>query len=130
MEKIKNPSPKKTHRTRKPEGMTLEEWQIALRREFGRDQKFRLKNVGGEPFFSDFSVANPQSGNTYRVAIRSLMPEMNFCSCPDFAVNSLGTCKHVEFTLGTLERTRDGRAALARGFAPDYSEVFLRYGTK
>ncbi|MBM4082445.1 MAG: DEAD/DEAH box helicase, partial [Planctomycetes bacterium] len=54
----------------------------------------------------------------------------NYCSCPDFAVNTLGTCKHVEFTLAKLQRQRGGRAALAQGFRPRFSEVYLRYGPK
>ena len=89
-------------RLRKPEEMSLEEWQVGLRREFGRAQKFRVKNVGGEPLFSEFEVANPATKRTYRVAIRGAALGENFCSCPDFAVNTLGTCKHVEYVLGKL----------------------------
>ena len=117
-------------RTRKPDNMSLEEWQIALRREFGRQQKFRLKNIGREPVFSEFHVTNPQTRKTYRVAIRGVQPGDNFCSCPDFAVNTLGTCKHVEFTLAKLERQRGGKAALRAGYAQPYSEIYLRYGAK
>jgi hypothetical protein len=84
-------------RLRKPEEMSLEEWQVGLRREFGRAQKFRVKNVGGEPLFSEFDVANPATKRTYRVAIRGAALGENFCSCPDFAVNTLGTCKHVPY---------------------------------
>ncbi|MFZ4738007.1 MAG: SNF2-related protein [Bradymonadia bacterium] len=35
----------------------------------------------------------------YRVEIRSATERMNTCSCPDFAVNQLGTCKHIEAVL-------------------------------
>ena len=45
-------------RLRKPEDMSLEDWQVALRREFA-GQKFRLKNLGDEPLFSEFEVTNP-----------------------------------------------------------------------
>jgi len=110
--------------------MLLEDWQVALRREYGRQQKFRLKNVGQEPIFSDFEVTNPESGGTYRVAIRGAALGENFCSCPDFAVNTLGTCKHIEFTLGKVGRKRGGKAALALGFTPDYSQVYLHYGAR
>ena len=54
----------------------------------------------------------------------------NYCACPDFATNLLGTCKHIEFVLGKLERRRGGKAALERGFEADYSELFLRYGAE
>src|SRR5205814_10172494 len=89
----------KLSRLHKPDNLSLEEWQIRLRREFGRGQKFRLKNLGDRPAFSEFLVANPQSRNTYRVTVRGHRPGQNSCTCPDFATNSLGTCKHVEFVL-------------------------------
>jgi superfamily II DNA or RNA helicase len=120
----------KLSRTRKPDEMTLEEWQIALRREFGRQQKFRLKNLGPQRLFSEFEVTNPQTRRTYRVAIRGGGLGENFCSCPDFAVNTLGTCKHVEFVLGRIAKTRADKLALAAGFRPAFSEVFLQYGAK
>jgi hypothetical protein len=90
-------------RTRKPDDMTLAEWQIALRRQYGRDAQYTLKNLDQEPVFSDFEVTNPDSRSTYRVAIRGSQPGDNFCACPDYAINTLGTCKHIEFVLGKLE---------------------------
>ncbi len=121
---------KRISRLRKPADMPLEQWQIALRKQFGQEQDFRLKNIGDEPIFSEFTVKNPQSGGEYRVAIRGQRIGDNFCSCPDFAVNTLGTCKHVEFTLAKLQRKRGGKKAFAEGFQPAYSEVYLRYGAK
>jgi len=110
--------------------MPLEEWQRALRREFGREQKFELENLGDRPIFSEFAVTNPETGGSYRVAIRGTEPGDNYCSCPDFAVNTLGTCKHIEWTLARLERKRGGNKALREGFLPPYSEVHVRYGAR
>jgi superfamily II DNA or RNA helicase len=124
------PLGRKVSRLHQPEGMSLEAWQRALRRQFGREQQFILKNTGGHPIFSEFEVTNPQSRNTYRVVIRGTEPGNNFCACPDFATNTLGTCKHLEFTLARLGRTRANRQALARGFAPPFSEVYLHYGAR
>ncbi len=121
---------RKLSRTRKPEEMSLEQWQVALRRQFGREQKFRMRNVGGEPLFSEFEVRNPQTKRTYKVAIRGSGLGENFCSCPDFSVNTLGTCKHIEFVLGRLGKTRAAKVALAAGHQPAFSEVFLQYGAK
>ena len=73
-----------SHR-RKPPDMSLETWQRELRRQFGREQRFTLTNVGTESVFSDFEVRNPQNASTYRVAIRGLQPGENYCSCADFA---------------------------------------------
>ena len=121
---------RKISRLRKPEDMPLEHWQIALRRQFAQKQNFRLKNTGDEPIFSEFIVKNPQTEGEYRVAIRGFGLGDNYCSCPDFAVNTLGTCKHIEYTLAKLQRKRGGKKAMADGFHPPYSEIYLRYGAK
>ncbi|OQC07956.1 MAG: RNA polymerase-associated protein RapA [Candidatus Hydrogenedentes bacterium ADurb.Bin101] len=120
--------PVKTSRTRKPQDLTVEEWQIALRREYGRAQDFSLKNLSKEPFFSEFSVTNATNRHTYRVVIRGKKPGLNFCSCPDFAVNTLGTCKHIEWTLAKLERKHGAKKAFREGYRPSFSEVYLEYG--
>jgi hypothetical protein len=102
----------KLSRLKKPEKMELEAWQRELRRQFGREQHFLLTNIGTHPVFSEFHITNPESKNTYRVAIRGIQLGENYCSCPDFTTNALGTCKHVEFTLAALERQRGGNRAL------------------
>ncbi|MFW6161557.1 MAG: DEAD/DEAH box helicase [Planctomycetota bacterium] len=116
--------------TRKPEDMTLEQWQVALRREYGREQNFEMENIGDHRVFSEFAVTNPETERTYRVAIRGTGLGVNYCSCPDFAVNTLGTCKHIEFALARLGRSKRRRAQLERGYTPPYSEVYLRYGSR
>ena len=120
----------KISRLHKPEDMGLEQWQIALRKQYAEKQNFILKNIGNEPIFSEFIVTNPQTKGEYRVAIRGLGLGDNYCSCPDFAVNTLGTCKHIEYTLIKLQRKRGGKKAFAEGFQPPYSEIYLRYGAK
>lgn len=120
----------KLSRLHKPENMSLEEWQIALRRQFGREQNFALKNLGADPVFSEFEVRNPQRKSVYHVQIRGRLPGENACTCPDFATNTLGTCKHIEFTLATLERKRGALARLRAGFQQEYSEVYLHYGAR
>jgi superfamily II DNA or RNA helicase len=122
--------PPKISRLRKPPEMSLEQWQIALRRQFAQKQDFRLANIGDQPILSEFTVTNPQTRREYRVAIRGQGLGDNYCSCPDFAVNSLGTCKHIEWVLRKLQRTQGARRVLAQGFHPAYSQVYLRYGAK
>ena len=117
-------------RTHKPEDMELEEWQRLLRKQFGERQEFKLVNVGVHPVFSDFHLTNPESGKTYRLAIRGEKAGDNYCSCPDFSINTLGTCKHVEFTLATLKKKRGVVRQFESGFQPGYSEVYLSYGLK
>jgi superfamily II DNA or RNA helicase len=107
--------------------MDVDTWQAGLRREFGRAQRFRCENIGAEAVFSEYAVTNPQKGTRYRVAIRGSARGDNYCSCPDFSTNALGTCKHVEFVLKKLER-QAGKRALKAGFHPAYSEIHLHYG--
>ncbi len=116
-------------RTHAPPDLLPVDWQRALRRQFGREQAFVLDNKGEEPFFSDFRVSNPQTKTSYRVAIRGLQPGDNFCSCPDYATNELGTCKHIEFVLARLKRKRGAKAALAKGWRAVFSELYLRNDT-
>ena len=120
------PKDPKLSRTHAPAGISPLEWQRILRRQFGREQAFGLDNVGTEPFFSEFRISNPQSKSSYRVAIRGKQPGDNYCACPDYATNELGTCKHIEFVLARLEKKRGAKAALARGYHPPFSELYLR----
>ena len=40
-------------RLQKPADLPLDAWQRELRRQFGREQRFRLENTGHEAVFSD-----------------------------------------------------------------------------
>jgi len=121
------PTEPRLSRTRKPPELDTADWQTALRRQFGREQTFGLKNLGAEPVFSEFAVSNPATHMVYRVAIRGQALGQNACNCPDFATNDLGTCKHIEFTLAKLQSKRGGKAALKQGFTPEFSEIWLDY---
>ncbi len=116
----------KLSRTHAPVQLSAAEWQLGLRRQFGREQNFGLENLTGEPFFSEFRVSNPASKSSYRVSIRGRGPGGNFCACPDYATSELGTCKHIEFTLARLDKKRGAKAAFARGYQPSFSELYLR----
>ena len=120
----------KVSRNRRPDGMSLEDWQIALRRQYGRNQDFSVTNIGDDAVFSEFKVHNAVSGNTYRVAIRGTKLGDNYCSCPDFETNHLGTCKHIEWMLAHLEHDVHQAKRLHDGFFPPYTEIFLKYGSQ
>ena len=108
----------KVSKTHKPAELELEEWQRLLRRQFGQQQNFLLKNTGGHPTFSEFSLINSQTGKTYRIAIRGVAAGHNYCSCPDYAINNLGTCKHIEFTLAQLMKKRSAQKAFSSAYLP------------
>ena len=122
----KAPKAPTVSRTHAPDHMSAADWQRALRRQFGGEQKFQLDNLGTEPFFSEFRVGNAESRSNYRVTIRGTAPGDSFCTCPDYATNELGTCKHIEFTLVRLLKKRGAKAAFARGYQPAFSELYLR----
>ncbi len=54
-------------------------------------------------YFGTFHVRST-GGAGYDVEIRSLGARENSCACPDWRVNGLGTCKHVEGVLDRLRR--------------------------
>ena len=93
----KNPETVPYHR--KPTELSLEAWQIALRKQFVTGKTFDIKKLEGHLVFSDYVVYNPDTKNTYKVALRNNDQVMNFCSCLDFKTNHLGTCKHIEAVL-------------------------------
>ncbi|MBI3154271.1 MAG: DEAD/DEAH box helicase [Burkholderiales bacterium] len=120
-------------RQRPPPGLDADdsvawaEWQRALRRQYGRRQPFTLRAIDADGPFGEHEVGNPETGRAYRVRIHAALPGANRCSCADFASNELGTCKHIEFALARLAARRGGKAALARGWQPPYSEVWLHH---
>jgi SNF2 family DNA or RNA helicase len=120
---------------RKPDNLSLDEWQIGLRRQFATLQDFKITNIGPEAVFSDYSVYNPQTNNSYKVSIRSNPKEVtlgknfNFCTCYDFKTNGLGTCKHIEAVIHQIQGKRSTLSLFSKGnFQPTYSSVYLEYG--
>ncbi|BBO19038.1 DNA or RNA helicase superfamily II [Candidatus Brocadia pituitae] len=120
----------KISRTHKPEDLSLEDWQRILRKQYGEQQNYQLENTGNHPFFSEFKLTNPESGKVYKIAVRGDAPGDNYCSCPDYSINNLGTCKHIEFTLSWLMKRKGAKKAFMAGYTPSYSEIYLHYGLK
>lgn len=127
---IQSKKPKVSYH-KKPEELTVAQWQRELRRQFAADKKqfFNITYLGGEhPVFGDYSVANTVSGKLYKVALRDKNPGPNFCACMDFKTNGLGTCKHIEAVL--LDRTNNKKLSkfLLKEYRPSYTSIFLKYG--
>jgi hypothetical protein len=77
--------------------------EIQRRRDRASSEVFRITNLDAKhPIFSNFMVKSP-SGMDYSVEIRELSSRQFSCSCVDFRINGLGTCKHVEALLLHLE---------------------------
>lgn len=118
---------KKVSYHRKPDDMTLDEWQIALRKQFGKQSKFDLTNLGDHPIFSDFIIRNPETGNEYKIAIRSKDESANFCSCMDFKTNRLGICKHLGYAIPKLSRKRGHAKLFKEGHQKSHTSIYLDY---
>lgn len=123
--------PKKVSYYRKPENMTLEEWQIALRKQFAEKSVFQIEPFErSQPLNGDFWVTNPQNSRKYKVAFRGEASEWNYCSCPDFKTSQLGTCKHIEAVRLHLEQSAAGHRWLKEEHIPPYTSVYLSYKGK
>ncbi|WP_260291939.1 DEAD/DEAH box helicase [Sedimenticola hydrogenitrophicus] len=110
--------------------LSAREGALAERRKAGRSE-VRVKHLGGEPWFGTWRArsvdADPRFGRSYQVHIRSLHEPTNYCTCPDFAVNQLGTCKHIEAALHRISKRRDYRR-LADQSAP-HPYIYLDWNT-
>src|SRR5271157_4049596 len=104
----------------------LVEQQIAERRERAQSAVVRVQARPAGSLYGDYRVQSA-SGKTYRVAMRGPGLFENYCSCPDFAVNTLGTCKHIEALLLQL-RKKHGTALERREYARTRASISLQYG--
>ena len=104
----------------------LVEQQIAERRERAQDAIEKILQRPAGATYGDYRVKSA-SGKIYRVAMRGPGLFENYCSCPDFAVNTLGTCKHIEALLIRL-RKRHGQALGAKQYARSRASISLQYG--
>jgi hypothetical protein len=114
------PSPKGRKKTPRPSQgwRTTDEDEIERRRQRAAGEVLAVEALEPEhPVFGTFRVSS-EAGSSYEVEIRSLAERDNSCGCPDYEVNGLGTCKHVEAVLA--------RVGTARQTAKPRIEVFLR----
>src|SRR3989344_1522846 len=62
----------------------------------------------------------------WQIGLRSQDIGLNYCSCQDFRVSTLGTCEHIEFVWARLRHTRGLKKTIAAGHKPSYSSLSLR----
>ncbi len=107
----------------RPSDLTSKEWQIALRRQAAQKENLLVRQPGDEGQYGVYEVRNPLSHNVYKVVYRGLASKWNFCSCPDFRTNQLGTCKHIE----AVKIWRTDHRKVKLGDLPPYSSLYLTY---
>lgn len=85
---------------------TAIEWRVKR----GRTE-VKVEPVGDTVWFGAWKAGSITTDkhftHSYRVNIRSLTQRSNHCTCPDFATNQLGTCKHIEGVLHKISKRRD-----------------------
>jgi hypothetical protein len=99
--------------------------EIARRQYRGQTEKFRIRNVGSDPYFSEFEVHSLESTSCYRVEIRSLGDQINSCDCPDYSNNELGTCKHIEHVLFRLQKKGVKLFKHTEAVGSHFTEIYL-----
>jgi superfamily II DNA or RNA helicase len=123
----KSAKPAKSTKSKKPV-LRLQGWrttddeEIERRRQRAATEPLTIQSIEpGHPVFGSFRVSS-DAGSSYEVEIRSLSQNDNSCGCPDYQVNGLGTCKHVEALLARVRTPKIARAE------PDglRIEIFLR----
>ena len=108
----------------KPENMTLEEWQIKLRKQVTDIEHFDIGCVDDALCPGEYIVRNPEKSNEYKVVYRGANSEWNYCSCMDFKTSRLGTCKHIE----AVKRWFGGKRGVhVHRELPPYTSVYLSY---
>jgi len=105
----------------KPEGMSLVEWQVALRQQQAEKEAFVVSRVDDVDSSGEYRVENPAKRNAYKVVYRGKDSVWNYCSCMDFKTSQLGTCKHLEAVKLWSKHKRKQTEE------PSYSSVYIDY---
>lgn len=115
-------SPKVSYHYR-PENMTLEAWQIALRQQVAQKESFAISAINEKQYPGYYKVSNAVSKREYTVVFRGEGNLWNYCSCMDFKTSRLGTCKHLEAVKYWIEQNHK---KVYHG-NPSYTSVYLSY---
>ncbi len=89
--------------------LTTDEEEVKFRKQRGLKEAMDLTPLGAHAYPFDNYLVHSGTGLEYTVEIRSLSETFNSCSCPDFQVNNLGTCKHIEKVLYSLNQSKKSK---------------------
>lgn len=129
-------SKKKTHRRSKAKKVeqtktlpfgwdTSDEDEIKRRVSRAESEAMEVHGIDSKiGYFKDYKVLS-SSGKEYAVEIRSLSEHINSCSCTDYDINMLGTCKHIEKVLFVLKQKGKRKFAAATKAGSNMIEVYV-----
>ncbi|MGN0236639.1 MAG: DEAD/DEAH box helicase [Lepagella sp.] len=121
--KTQKPKTKKVSEQVQPGGISIRDWQVALRRQAAAADNLSVTPVTSGFARGEFFVRNYVSRRQYKVVCRGDNSPWNYCSCLDFKTSQLGTCKHIEAVKLWLEQN-PGHVCRT---SPLYTSVYLSY---
>ncbi|HUP78037.1 MAG TPA: SWIM zinc finger family protein, partial [Pirellula sp.] len=101
---------------------------IAERQGRAIKEKMVVKSADTKQLWTDYAVTSLESGKSYRVALRSLEHGESYCSCPDFRVNHLGTCKHILHVIEKVSK-KFPKTAFQKPYSRKNISLRVDYGT-
>ena len=107
----------------KPQSLSLEEWQVALRQQQAEKEVFAISQVDEEYCPGEYKIGNAITRNEYKVVYRGKNSMWNYCSCMDFKTSQLGTCKHLEAVKLWVKKKKKK----VNREQPSYSSVYIDY---
>jgi superfamily II DNA or RNA helicase len=105
----------------------LIEQAIFDRTQRAQAEKMRLKSFDPSSLWTDYILTSQVSGKSYRIALRGWELGESYCSCPDFRKNTLGTCKHIIYSLNRVRKKFNKTIRETPAKISDVC-VYLRYG--
>lgn len=107
--------------------LTTDQQEVEKRLLRARKEAMQIRNLNpAERFFSTFAVVSETGGRPYSIEIRSLSSRENSCTCVDFRVSGLGTCKHIEAVLLGLSTSWPKKFRNLAATGSPHAEIFLR----
>lgn len=92
----------------KPKNLSLQEWQILLRRNAAESEKLVLAADCDEHLGPCYRVMNPAMRTSHEVFFYGNGHPLNRCNCMDFKTSRLSTCKHLEAVRMSVASRRRG----------------------
>lgn len=86
--------------------LTTDEDELLFRKQRGLKESMDVVPLVLYPYPFDNYLIRSGTGLDYTVEIRSFSEQYNTCSCADFQINGLGTCKHIEKVLHSLNHKK------------------------
>lgn len=104
---------------------TTDEEEIQRRIQRAETEPMKVTSLEPEiPYFANYRVES-KTASSYDVEIRSLRDPINSCSCVDYDINGLGTCKHIEKVLLTLKKKGKRRFQEASHRGSQRAEIYV-----